>query len=409
MTPYLAAYSIYLFGLFLCLNKKFLSREILFLISLPFIFLVFLRGFVGVDTSIYVNVIYQIYLANSYTYTFEPIFEFIILALLWFTRDPMLVLKAIGICTTAILFLANSKSKIYTQVLALALIPYFYLDMTMNGLRYGLAFAIIFFAAPYLLEKNKRYFYILSAIAGMIHISALALAGLFFVLVHLRWKIILLLILGFLGIFFLGADYFLLKLKLNKTLGPNSSVTGIGILLLSLIILIPCFFVDQIRDKFKTQLYFLLTLTLGAYLVTQIFYAGIRLQQINLFLVYLFLIYAIDSRQSTLPKLIFWALIASCVFGSALKMRNFYQNEGIGKSPYAPYMFFWENSPDKFPELGVRGLKVPDDFNPEEYLRLHPDVKEAGANPENHYLWFGKKEGRIYKENKGPAKLSGEK
>ena len=40
---------------------------------------------------------------------------------------------------------------------------------------------------------------------------------------------------------------------------------------------------------------------------------------------------------------------------------------------------------------------LPEDFDPEEYLRLHPDVEQAGMNPSFHYLRHGITEGRRYK------------
>lgn len=42
--------------------------------------------------------------------------------------------------------------------------------------------------------------------------------------------------------------------------------------------------------------------------------------------------------------------------------------------------------------------KLPDDFDPEEYLWLHGDVAEAGVDAAQHYLAHGRREGRRYKE-----------
>ncbi len=41
-------------------------------------------------------------------------------------------------------------------------------------------------------------------------------------------------------------------------------------------------------------------------------------------------------------------------------------------------------------------LELPVDFDPEIYLQLHKDVKEASIDPKKHYVEFGKKEGRAY-------------
>jgi hypothetical protein len=46
-------------------------------------------------------------------------------------------------------------------------------------------------------------------------------------------------------------------------------------------------------------------------------------------------------------------------------------------------------------ELSIEPL--PEDFDPARYLVLHPDVAEAGVDPVDHYLTYGRYEGRPYK------------
>ena len=43
--------------------------------------------------------------------------------------------------------------------------------------------------------------------------------------------------------------------------------------------------------------------------------------------------------------------------------------------------------------------KLPEDFDPELYLELHPDVRAAGVDPAKHYLDFGMKEKRAYRKS----------
>ncbi len=42
-------------------------------------------------------------------------------------------------------------------------------------------------------------------------------------------------------------------------------------------------------------------------------------------------------------------------------------------------------------------MTLPADFSPDEYLRLHPDVRLSGIDPTQHYLAWGRDEGRAYK------------
>jgi hypothetical protein len=44
-------------------------------------------------------------------------------------------------------------------------------------------------------------------------------------------------------------------------------------------------------------------------------------------------------------------------------------------------------------------MHLPEDFSAEQYLTMHPDVRMAGVDPAQHYLYFGLKEGRSYKRD----------
>ncbi|WP_144143244.1 putative sugar O-methyltransferase [Paraburkholderia sp. BCC1884] len=44
-------------------------------------------------------------------------------------------------------------------------------------------------------------------------------------------------------------------------------------------------------------------------------------------------------------------------------------------------------------------VKLPDDFNADDYLTLNPDVMAAGVEPATHYLHYGHEEGREYKRS----------
>lgn len=49
--------------------------------------------------------------------------------------------------------------------------------------------------------------------------------------------------------------------------------------------------------------------------------------------------------------------------------------------------------------------KLPEDFDPSEYLRLHKDVAAAGVDPVQHYLTYGATEGREYKPGSVAASI----
>jgi GT2 family glycosyltransferase len=45
----------------------------------------------------------------------------------------------------------------------------------------------------------------------------------------------------------------------------------------------------------------------------------------------------------------------------------------------------------------INYAELPDDFDPDYYLAINPDVQESGKDPVQHYLRYGRKEGRQYK------------
>jgi len=56
------------------------------------------------------------------------------------------------------------------------------------------------------------------------------------------------------------------------------------------------------------------------------------------------------------------------------------------------------NIKTKHTSPSISDAALPADFDPQEYLRLHPDVARAGMDPAKHYLIHGILEGRRYKD-----------
>ncbi len=148
---------IYYFSAFLfyyVFLKHFLQAEqkhqvYLFLMMLPLILMVILRGTVGTDTSVYLQIIEGLSETGVAVSGFAktPIsgwgeLTFLVKSLLYFTPNPAVIIVIIASLTTSILIWTASLSTQAKWVFALCIVPIFYLDMTMNGLRYGLAFAI---------------------------------------------------------------------------------------------------------------------------------------------------------------------------------------------------------------------------------------------------------------------------
>jgi hypothetical protein len=304
--------------------------------------LVWLRGNVGVDLPMYVQSIELIQLANGYTFLFEPGFELLILGLSSIASEHATVAKMIATLTTVILFLGKWRTKTAYQVLGLGIIPYFYLDMTINGLRYGLAFAITLISLHGLMA-NQRFRYTLTALtAASMQISSLYLTGLLQTLLKPSRNYILLALPIIAIIALIGTDYLFQKATANVGLSKPGMTAGVAPLLLSIIVLIGCWIDNLVRTNNRAKLLILFVLTLVTYGITQFSYAGLRFQQLNYFLVLLFLIYSSEQTRRNRSKTLLLALILASILSTAFRLNNFYSEAGIGDAPFAPFRFYWQ-------------------------------------------------------------------
>jgi hypothetical protein len=341
MEAYIAAYAFYLFFAALGLTQK--NPKPLVTVGLaPMIFLVLLRGYIGVDTPMYVQSIEKIQNSGVYTAIFEPGFEYLVLGASTIVSDPLVITKVIAMMTTLLLLCSNWSPRINAQVIVLGVIPYFYLDMTMNGLRYGMAFAISLFALNSFIRKRSVSFFFWSLLAVSMQVSALYISGLLQVLFRYNWKNVCLLLIAAALVGFFGSDYLLSKATANAELFIASPTAGLAPLLMSVVCLLGCWGDVKIRTEHRLKIVIVSFLTIGAYVLTQITYAGLRLQQLNLFGILLFIICICNASGQKKSKSISVALVFLCILGSVFRLNNFNSEAGSDTSSFAPYRFYWQ-------------------------------------------------------------------
>ena len=340
MAIYLITYAVYFAILSVGLARKNTRRWVV-AATLPMLALVLLRGNVGVDLPMYVQSIALIQEKESLLFIFEPGFELLILGLANISNTPEIIAKLIATLTTALLLFNKWRTKTAYQTLGLGIIPYFYLDMTMNGLRYGLAFATTLVALNFLLTIRRVRYIFLSLIAASVQVTSLYLTALTQLFLKPSWKYILPTILVLPAVATLGSDYFLYKVSANAELGKPGVTAGLAPLLLSSLMLTGCWSDRRLRALYRTRLLALAALTLLTYGVTQLSYAGLRLQQMNYFFILLFVIYASESLNRKNSKFLLITLILTSILGSTFRLHNFYSDAGNGEAPFVPYKFYW--------------------------------------------------------------------
>lgn len=312
------------------------------LASGPMVALVFFRGLVGVDTPVYEQSIDLIRSSGTYTFTFEPLFEYAILLISNQIDDVTVVLAVFSALTTLLFFVGAFQIKQQPYIYAFFLMPYFYLDMTMNGIRAGLAFVIILCGANFLVNGRRKYYVVFALIAALIHISSALLAVLLIVLLDQRLRALLWSVgIGFILIIFFES-YLTEKFYAYQTINIESGSGGLAPLLLSGLLLVNFYSDKEFRDVSKWQLQVLGVISVATYVITQFTYAGIRLQILNLFLICIFLVSFIDLKKIKINQKTLFVLFLIGLVGMGFRLRNFYNEAGNGEAPFVPYHFSWE-------------------------------------------------------------------
>jgi EpsG family len=341
MIPYIVAYFFYITAICININSRYLQNWLL-VASIPMISLVFLRGQVGVDLLMYEQAVDLIRAVNTYTFTFEPLFEYAILLFAQQIDNSFVILAIFSAFTTIFLYLGSFKIEDKPYVLAFGIIPYFYFDMTMNGIRYGLAFSIIFYGAQFLVKGKEKIFLGIAILAASIQVSSILLASLLYLLVGMRWRIFFGSVLGAVIVYLLLGEYLQLKLDENKSLAIESSTAGVAPLLLSLTALGACWMDKNARKTIGIPIVFLIIFSLLSYSITQITYAGLRFQQLNLYLIFLYIACVVNQKKLHFSNNLIITFIFLSILSSGFRLKNFYNDAGQGDAPFAPYQFGWE-------------------------------------------------------------------
>ncbi len=341
LTPYIISYVWYFTVMLFALGRRQQHAWCL-VASVPLIGLVLLRGLVGVDTPVYERAIDGIRDVGEYTFTYEPLFEYIALFLAQGFDNSSVVLAILAMLTTVLLYWGGGRLGRGAYLFAFVVIPYFYLDMTMNGLRYGLAFSIIVLGAQFLMEGRRRIYLIFVLVASLIQISGGLLGIMFMLLVGKHWRaFVYTIVFGAASVVFFD-DYLLLKLTNYSSFEIQSSAAGLAPFLLSGSILAVHWSDPGVGGIMRRQILMLAALAALAYVLTQFTYAGLRFQQLVLFLICIFIARVIHDKGASAKNATILIVILIGVIGSGLRLKNFYDNFGQGDAPFAPYHFFWE-------------------------------------------------------------------
>ncbi|MEZ2354071.1 rhamnan synthesis F family protein [Caballeronia sp. RCC_10] len=81
-------------------------------------------------------------------------------------------------------------------------------------------------------------------------------------------------------------------------------------------------------------------------------------------------------------------------FDAAFYLRAYPDVRESGADPYEHYVLYGKKE-GRLPSVPRRELHADEPFDAAFYLRAYPDVRESGVDPYEHYVLYGKKEGRL--------------
>lgn len=336
MTPYLVAYLFYFVVLLSGVEIRHL-RFSMVIASLPLIGLSLLRGLVGTDTPMYLQSIDLIRAAGKFTFTFEPLFEYLVLLLGGGINDSMLILVSMAALTTTILYATSIKIEKCPILFCSTIIPYFYLDMTMNAVRYGLAFSLVYLGVYFLLEGNRKLYFVFCAIAALVQLSSLALSVLLWVLDEMRWRTLAFSALLVVVVYIVFYDYIGSKVGANQLLAAPSLLSGGAPLLLSVLTLFVLWSDDCFRKFGGVQLRVLLVGSLLTFFSAKFLYAGLRFQLLNYSLILLVAIFITRKYSICFGKKTIYLLFLIGALSAIFRLANFNSEADVGEAPFIPY------------------------------------------------------------------------
>lgn len=344
MNPYLACYAVMLATLIggILFNRLRLAAIIAFI---PMAVLIMERGLVGTDSAVYVQEFDVIRYRGLLASAFEPGFSLIVEVLAWFFSDPFEILIILGATTAMIMFIAGMMLERSPLLFMTIILPYFMFDMTMNGLRYGLAFSIVALGAAAMARGRLHLFIACAVIASSIQITSALLAFSLWALVEVRIRTFAGVAVGVGVAFLLFGEYIESKVIDNEDLIGLGGFAGVAPLAISLVILAALKSKGKNIIENQLALLAMLAMQIIAFAISRYYYVGLRLQGLFLFLLYLYAVIMIGKSAVEVSKSFFlkWSLVFAALISSASRLKNF-NDDVIGPSPFNPYYFAHEQA-----------------------------------------------------------------
>lgn len=319
-----------------------LSKRAIFLVGLlPAILFVVFRGNVGTDTGNYLGMVEEIganLTASHEDFDVEIGFFLLMKGLTLVFGDPHVVVNLVSLSIALYAYRIFSGSTERILVFSLLIFPIFFFDMSMNGLRYALAFLVAKDSADRWARDQRTKSVILLVLCVTLQVSGL----LVFLLLRLGTfsRRAVLYIVPLLALFFyLFWERLAYKFLAYQMLESPGAASG----LLPLVIFFAAYAVVSLADSQLWRRFSVLALLEAlSFVLARFTYAGLRFQLLILFVLFC-AISSISLQSYAKGK----NIVVMCLFvigfvGFLGSLKHYLDDSGVPPSPFLPYTFFWE-------------------------------------------------------------------
>lgn len=312
------------------------------LLFLPAIAIVMFKANVGTDTANYTNYAETILLdplISAQDLNIEYGFYWLLKVIVNITDSPHFTINFISatIAVYGIYLFSNNRNSII--IFSLLIFPVFFYDMTMNGLRYGLAFLLAKQAVDYYESKHKFQSVALLALCASMQVTGV-IVFLLLMMKRLSFKVIVNLMLISVIVGYAYWDRLAEKIiGYLEFQSPNlySGVMPLGIFIACYIVLL------RYRERVGFNIHLMFLLEILSFILAKYSYAGLRFQLLILFSLFCAIsTYKIDSYKN--KKIVLTLFLIIGLIGFLAKLKNFADDFGNPPSPFMPYTFLWEAS-----------------------------------------------------------------
>jgi len=322
-----------------------ISRASLYCIVVYCCLLACLRGNTGTDTEMYQNIFTAVQLGNI-EWTVESGFVLVAQLIMDAGFSPEATVRGISVVFFALIAVYATRATVAeTWILLTFILPVFAYQYSMNGLRIGLASALLLLCTQEI-RRGRSSFTLLWLIAPVaIHLSTFV-SGVYLAATRLARSGLgavvasVLAAASMLVLWHAAGSYLLDKQAVYEAMASPSEVSGVGRVIVIGVLIVGVSVSSLARVEKALIVLPAILLTAVAWFIARSSFAGLRFLDLISFVLPLAACIALESRPFFSEKKLVAAVFIAGVIGATATARNFATEAGEGDSPFVPYQLW---------------------------------------------------------------------